>query len=752
MFRTKAAKEPKQSRRMFSYFGFFFVSGFCGILYELIWLRLAMAQFGVTTALVSIVLSSFMAGLGVGSIAAGRLLGRYGTKIKFPTLRLYALAELLIACSAIAVPAELIAGHRLLSHLVSAITFSSGTYYVISGVWVALTLVPWCACMGATIPLAMFAVKNEAHAESEHSFSFLYFSNVLGAALGAVLPLLLIELRGFHSTLLIGAVLNCSIAITASTLTVARKARSILFSPEKKLFAAPKYDRWQLVLLFMTGLTSMGMEVVWIRMFTPFVSVMVYSFAAILLSYLTATFVGSCVYRDSAHRNNPESPITWGSLSLLAVLPLLTCDPRLHLNVLLRLILGIAPFAAAVGYLTPKLVDKWSGGDPDQAGDAYAINVLGCILGPLLSGFILLPWCSERATLLLFALPWPLVGFVHALRSHPSFKTKRFFPPLVFGTLALVLLIASESFESVFPKREVLRDNTATVLATGDGMEKRLFVNGVGMTVLTPITKVMAHLPLAFLNRPPQSALVVCFGMGTTFRSLLSWHISTTAVELVPSVPKMFWYYHPDSPQLLASPLSNIVIDDGRRFLERTSEKYDLITIDPPPPVEAAASSLLYSRQFYAAAKKHLRSDGILQQWLPGGDLVVRSSVAQALRESFFYVRVFHSLNQEGYHFLASDWSLPPGNARDLALRLPPSAAQDFAEWGPAPTAEGQFEILLRNEIPVDQLIFQSPRAPVLDDDRPTNEYFAWRLIRHDSSGSTERGGLNPRHEDTGVR
>ena len=44
------------------YFGFFLVSGFCSILYELIWLRLAMAQFTVTTALVSIVLSAFTMG------------------------------------------------------------------------------------------------------------------------------------------------------------------------------------------------------------------------------------------------------------------------------------------------------------------------------------------------------------------------------------------------------------------------------------------------------------------------------------------------------------------------------------------------------------------------------------------------------------------------------------------------------------------------------------------------------------------
>ena len=198
---------------MFWYFLFFFVSGFCGILYELIWLRLAMAQFGVTTALVSIVLSSFMAGLGAGSLGAGLLIRRHGSKISFPPLRLYALAELLIGCSAIAVPAELIAGHYLLAHMASGATFSSAAYYVLSGTWVAFTLVPWCACMGATIPLAMFAIRRNIQIESQRSFSFLYLSNVLGAAVGAILPLLFIEWRGFHSTLLIGALLNCSIAI-----------------------------------------------------------------------------------------------------------------------------------------------------------------------------------------------------------------------------------------------------------------------------------------------------------------------------------------------------------------------------------------------------------------------------------------------------------------------------------------------------------------------------------------------------------
>src|SRR6516165_6186409 len=127
------------------FFVFFFLSGFCSILYELIWLRLAMAEFGVTTALVSIVLSVFMAGFGAGSWIAGAVVLRYGDQIKFPPLRLYAISELLIGISALLVPLQLSYGNHLLERMASNITVSSGTYYAASGAWLALSLIPWCA-------------------------------------------------------------------------------------------------------------------------------------------------------------------------------------------------------------------------------------------------------------------------------------------------------------------------------------------------------------------------------------------------------------------------------------------------------------------------------------------------------------------------------------------------------------------------------------------------------------------------------
>src|ERR1700691_5036969 len=205
------------------FFWFFFVSGFCSVLCELIWLRLAMAQFGVTTALTSIVLSVFMAGLGVGSWLAGALVRRYGDRIRFSPLRLYGLLELTIGLSALVVPAELVWGHRLLEGLADRAAVSSVAYYVIAGLWLAATMVPFCACMGGTIPVAMFAIRKTQKERDQRSFSFLYLANVLGAVLGSFVPLLLIEPYGFHHTLLIGAALNAAIAASAFAVSFASR-------------------------------------------------------------------------------------------------------------------------------------------------------------------------------------------------------------------------------------------------------------------------------------------------------------------------------------------------------------------------------------------------------------------------------------------------------------------------------------------------------------------------------------------------
>lgn len=708
------------------YFIFFFLSGFCSILYELVWLRLSMAQFGVTTAMVSIVLSVFMGGLGLGSWAIGEWIRRRGENIGIPTLRLYAAIELFIGVSAMLVPHELAIGRSILEKLGST---SSAEYYVVSGLWVAVVLIPWCTLMGATIPVGMLAIKRMLPQEASRSFSYLYMANVMGALVGTVIPLFLIELVGFHGTLKVGAVCNGLIALLAVDASMKGEEGQ---SPEPAPTvgtAVPSASRNSLLaLLFASGLTSMGMEVVWVRQFTPYIGTVVYAFATILGIYLAATFVGSRIYRYWSARQREDNDLLWTMLAIFALLPLVAANPKLVLGPFSRLAFGIAPFAGMLGFVTPMLVDRWAGGNPAKAGKAYAVNVLGCILGPLMAGFLLLPWMSERWSLLLSSLPWLLVGLRATLSSA---RSQRLVPRLVayaFLPLLLGILLGSKSYEQLYANRgEVLRDSTATVIATGTGMHKRLLINGYTMTSLTPITKMMAHLPLASLERSPHDALVICFGMGTTFRSLRSWGIPVTVVELVPSVPRLFGFFHQDATEVLNSPLSHVVVDDGRRYLERTDRQYDVITIDPPPPVEAAGSSLLYSEDFYAIARQRLRSGGMLQQWLPQGDAEDVTAVTRALSQSFPYVRAFSYGRGWGFHFLASDRPIHPWTAKELVQHMPAAAAVDLMEWGPGNNPEEFFSYLLQNEVPVDQLLSLSPRTPALSDDRPINEYYLFR-------------------------
>ena len=713
------------------YFFFFFLSGFCSVLYELIWLRASMAQFGVTTAMVSIVLSVFMAGLGVGSWASGRWLGRSGGAGQFSALRLYGLIELLIGVSGIVVSYELQLGRRILEH--SGLS-SSMAYYWLAGVWVAIALLPWCTLMGATVPVAMQAIGQTLPAESQRSFSYLYTANVAGAVIGTTVPLLLIELLGFRGTLKVGAACNVFIALSAFALS--RRSSKVLpasASPEGPSTVSVSGGGRILQLLFLSGLTCMAMEVVWVRSYTPYYGTVVYTFASILGVYLMATAIGAVVYRRWSTRWKQESPVVWSALAACALLPLLATNPELHMARLPRLLLGVPLFTGLLGFITPMLVDRYSTGNPARAGTAYAVNVAGCILGPLASGFVLLPLLSEKWALVLLSVPWLVVGLA-PLRAGANLRfTTR---SAIYAALAIAtaLIVTSRSYEENYSQRRVLRDPTATVIAIGDGMHKRLLVNGYGMTSLTVITKVMAHLPLAFLDRAPQDALVICFGMGTTFRSLRSWGIPVTAVELVPSVPRLFSYYHSDGDAVLESPMSHVVIDDGRRFLERTDGQFDVITVDPPPPLQAAASSLLYSEEFYQVARRRLRPGGILQQWLPATrdeDPVDVAAVTRSLRNSFPYVRAFPE--EFGVHFLCSDQPIPRRTPEELVRRMPGPAVRDFTEWDP-PSADGRLDAaedrmgdLLRGELTLDQLIAGSPDTPALTDDRPINEYYVVR-------------------------
>jgi len=761
------------------YLVFFVISGFCSLIYQITWLRGAMAQFGTTALTVSMVLSVFMAGLALGTWWSGKIVKRVESATSKAFLRFYAASEACIAVSGLAVPSLFGFGHNLLHDFAE---WGSGTFYLVVATIVAVTLIPFCACMGATLPFAMAAVRASFPEKARSSFSFLYAANVLGATVGCLgSAFILIELAGFRNTMLIAACLNITVAFAALLLSLRSSPvaeRASLPAVETAVADAGATHTNLYLILFVTGGASLAMELIWVRLFVPYLGPFVYTFATILAIYFIATLLGSFVYRKWLQRHgmlqgNSRLKLLLALTAAAALLPLVTADYRFfpvsdktlngltllqvafqdstHSLVwdLLRAIIGIGPFSALLGFLTPAIVDRISCGDPEKASRAYALNALGCIAGPLVAGCLLLPYFSERWSILLLSLMLFILGILPAWKRAGG-AVVTWLPDLglrrvgVFGLIFACAMFFTRDYEQSFPQRTVRRDHTATVIASGSGFNKRLLINGNGVTLLTPITKMMVHLPLSMLPRPPQKGLVLCMGMGTSYRSMLSWGIPTTVVELIPSVPKLLPYFHEDGNEILHAANGRIIVDDARRFLERTPEQFDVIIADPPPPLEAAVSSLLYSKEFYGRVASRLNPGGIFQQWIPEGAPFIIASMVKSLSQSFPHVRAFY-VYEWGFHILASQQPIPAVTAEQLTHRMPSRAVADLMEWKglPAPgpiinsaTPQVVFERVLAGELSVQEICNAHPAAPPLTDDQPVNEYY---LLRRYAQGKMVR-------------
>ena len=703
----------------------FFFSGFCGLLYQLVWIRLAFAAFGINTPVLSVVLSVFMAGLALGSWWGGRLTAQWPAGSGRVPLRFYALAECLIGLGGLSVPFLFSRGSALLLPLGAA---DSTQYLFWSAVVLALSLLPWCLCMGATFPFMMSYLQKTSR--TPDSFSFLYTANVFGAMTGTLVTAgILIECLGFRGTLEAASALNFAVAISSLGMREARNPAAP--SPVPAPLPSPKSSSLSpLLLLFTTGFMTMAMEVLWTRDFSIILKTQVYSFAALIFAYLLSTLAGSWMYRRHEKRGGLSTAWLAGAAFLFSLGSVLFDDPRINHSIP-GVLLSIVPFCAALGYLTPKLLDQFSSGDPRKAGRAYGLNVLGCILGPLAAAYLLLPLLGVRTSLILLSIPLLPFFLKEALVSW-QWRASRLIPAALGLSLLAASLFWAVDYEEGFSLSRsavIRRDYAATVISLGGGMDKYLFVNGIGITRLCQATKDMAHLPLALLPRKPKSVLGICFGMGTTFRALMSWGTETTHVELAPGVLKAFDYYFPDADRLRSLSRAHLVADDGRRFLERTADRYDLITVDPPPPLEAAGSSLLYSVEFYDLVKKHLSPGGLFQQWIPNGDPGTWTAAANSLHLSFPYIRVFASPERLGDHFIASLTPILPLTPKEMAAKLPAEAKADFMEWSPGESPERYFQNLLSQELPLSGFIDPKMTRPITDD-RPYNEYYLLRRFR----------------------
>ena len=203
----------------------FFLSGACGLVYQVVWARMLVVVFGATMLAVSTVLSAFMAGLALGSFLCGRYVdgGGAGSGLGRP-LRIFALLEAGVGLYALLFPA-LAGGIGSSAVLVQALGPEGGALGpVLRFVITFLLLLVPTTLMGATLPvLSKFVVRRLAGAGP--GVGLLYGINTLGAVAGVVLvTFFLMEALGLKGSTWVVAAVNFTVAALA--LLVDRRAAS----------------------------------------------------------------------------------------------------------------------------------------------------------------------------------------------------------------------------------------------------------------------------------------------------------------------------------------------------------------------------------------------------------------------------------------------------------------------------------------------------------------------------------------------
>jgi spermidine synthase len=742
----------------------FILSGAAGLIYEIVWARQLVLVFGNTTQAVSAILTGFFGGMAIGSFVGGRLADR----VRSP-LRLYGWLEIALVFVVLATPITFQLLHEVYRGAYGAL---QGAPYLLALLRFALALLalgPATVMMGATLPALTRHLSRRSEPLSR-AFGRLYAANTIGAILGTLVSgLVLIELLGLGGALLVGAACSAVagvVALLLDRMVTRREVRAAEAAgpttPAASTVGVPgSGPTLALAVAFVSGLTSLGYQVLWTRLLSSGTGGSTYVFTVILGFFLTGLAIGAIVYNLVGRRvGNPilllaASQVAVAVLVVLGLVrviaqpgevnpffPLQALDavwqaaPRVVLPA--TIVMGLA-FPAASALLATR-----EGHVATAAGQLLAANTVGSISGTFLVPFVVIPAIGSANAVLLLA-------FVN-LATAIALASTRLWVPIqrvaVTGTALAVALIVAVMLLSPLtlldPAWARIRamngiitrsaeDEIASVQAGRLGSTAHLWVGGTSMTLLTVDARLMPILPL--MARPEaQSALTVAFGMGSSYRTALIAGLSADAVELVPSVPEMFDEFYPDADAILSNPRGRIIVADGRNHVELTDRTYDIIVTDPPPPIESSGVSVIASHEYYQAGLERLNSGGIMMQWMPYGS-AVEEFKAHLRSFADVFPEVLIAIGPGGYGFFLMGSELPmtldEANIRTVLAR--PGVLEDIsgAYDSPETTVDGwvrRIPGLVWRRTGQEVRAYVGP-GPLITDDRPMPEYFFLRRV-----------------------
>jgi len=648
---------------------FFFLSGVCGLLYQVVWTRKLVLLFGTASYAVSTVLSIFFAGLGIGSIWGGRL----ADKTPRP-LFLYGLLEVAIGCWAIVFILLVDQSEFLIVTALRAFAFSREAGIAIRALFAVVFLIAPVTFMGATLPLLVKFLASDTRTRG-FRIGALYSINTLGAVTGcAIAGFLALPVYGFTRTTLIAAVGNFGIGVAA--LMFSRGMRQLQQVDET---AKPENEgnaRLRKILILMafciSGLCALALEVLWTRLLTLVFLGTTYAFTTMLATILCGIAVGSAVAAGLVDRFR-RSIMLFGlveillGISCILMLPLFAGLPEQFDEMRLQagyswsgillakfwlsfLVLFIPAFLFGTTFpLAAKAFTASAAKLGQDIGRLYCANTFGGVLGALVGGFILIPLVGTHHGI--EVLSWTLLGVGVVLVMSSPLKGLSIKGLITAGAIALMILalkIAPDDVSYALNKGYIPNDHE--VLAYREGVEGTVAVSGIAggppnsdrvlwinaVQATTSIEKgvkmnrFQGVLPLLF-DRDPREVLFMCFGSGITVGTLGLYDFTKIdAVEISKDVLEVAPFFTSDNLDVINNPKIRFIVDDGRNFLLTTKNQYGVITFEPMP-LALAGVSTFYTQEFYKLCKKNLTPDGLVSQWVPLHGLdphTVRSLVA----------------------------------------------------------------------------------------------------------------------------
>ena len=334
---------------------------------------------------------------------------------------------------------------------------------------------------------------------------------------------------------------------------------------------------------------------------------------------------------------------------------------------------ALLPFCLVAGaFLTLACAVLARGADSTAIGRVYLADSLGSIGGGILFSFVLLPWFDHFALLCFPAALSLLLAAVLAWHFHRWL--------LLASTLTVaaglgthVALINADAITTAvqhWGEPIVFRANSpyGRLVVADDSGQLTFFENGVPLLSAPNIDQLEETVHYAMSQRPDaHKVLLISGGVSGTAREILRYGVNE--VVYVEIDPMIIAAGRQLLPLNLASPQIRVITTDGRRFVQQTGERFDVVIIDLPDP-STAQLNRYYTAGFYAEVRRILSLGGVVSFALGRYENYVSPELAQllasahrTLRQSFANVRMIPGGR---VYFLASDGPL----TLDIAARL----------------------------------------------------------------------------------